>query len=252
MRMHRKPIRAQGTAETIRARVESGGERLWRLVDFPGLPATAAAKALSRLRSEGVLERVGKGLYYRARRTAFGPSRLSPVDLRALVQPRSGLFPAGIAAANLLGFTTQNPPRIELAAAYARLPRACLGHDVLVHVGRPAAWRMLTEIEAALLDFLRTRGASSELSPEETVERLLQHLRAPGRFERLLKVASSEPPRVRAMLGALGEQLGRPTGKLAKLRQSLNPLSRFEFGILAGLAHARRWQAKERPPHAPL
>jgi hypothetical protein len=29
------------------------------------------------------------------------------------------------------------------------------------------------------------------------------------RFERLLKVADSEPPRVRAMLGAIGAQLGK-------------------------------------------
>ena len=84
---------------------------------------------------------------------------------------------------------------------------------------------------------------------EETVEKLLEYFREPGRFERLLKVAPSEPPRVRAMLGAIGEQLGQPESVLAELRESLNPLSRFDFGILAALAYARQWQAKERKPH---
>ena len=76
--------------------------------------------------------------------------------------------------------------------------------------------------------------------------KLLEYFREPGRFERLLKVAESEPPRVRAMLGAIGQQLGQPEQRLALLRKSLNPLSRFDFGILSVLEHAGQWQAKER------
>jgi hypothetical protein len=121
-----------------------------------------------------------------------------------------------------------------------------------IHTRPPAAWRTLSEIDAALLDFLRNRGASSELPPEETAEKLLQFFREPGRFERLLKAAPSQPPRVRALLGAIGEPIGQPDGVLAKLRASLNPLSRFDFGILAALAYARRWQAKERQDHEAL
>jgi hypothetical protein len=94
--------------------------------------------------------------------------------------------------------------------------------------------------------FLRNRGEASELPPDATVDRLLDHFREPGRFERLLKVAASEPPRVRAMLGAIGQQLGQPESRLLALRKSLNPLSRFNFGSLAVLEHAREWQAKER------
>ena len=69
------------------------------------------------------------------------------------------------------------------------------------------------KMDAALLDFLRNRGESSELSPDEAVEKLLDYFREPGRFERLLKVAPSEPPRVRAMLGAIGEQIGQPESR---------------------------------------
>jgi hypothetical protein len=66
-----------------------------------------------------------------------------------------------------------------------------------------------------------------------------------GRFERLLKVADSEPPRARALLGAVGEQLGKKPAVLRRLRASLNPLSRFDFGLLSGLPRSREWQAKE-------
>jgi hypothetical protein len=48
------------------------------------------------------------------------------------------------------------------------------------------------------------------------------------------------------MLGALGEQIGTNPKALRRLRDSLNPFSRFDFGELVGLTHAREWQAKER------
>jgi hypothetical protein len=219
------------------------------MADFPGMPFTAVAQTLSRLHRRGVIQRLGKGLYYRSRQTAFGPSKPNIARIRSLAAGRQGVFPAGIAAANLLGFTTQNASRIELATDGASLPRLFLGKDALVHTRRPAAWRSLSELDAALLDFLRNRGELSELPPQETVEKLLNYFREPGRFERLLKVAPTEPPRVRAMLGAIGEQLGQPENRLAELRESLNPLSRFNFGILAALAYARLWQAKERKAH---
>jgi hypothetical protein len=208
------------------------------------------AQALSRLARQGQLRRLGKGLYYRPRQTAFGPSLPNPALLRALPVPHKAVFPAGLAAANRLGFTTQNPARVELATDGLSLPRLLVGKEAVVHTRRPAAWRALSETDAALLDFLRNRGATGELSPQETVEKLLGCFREPGRLARLLAVALSEPPRVRAMLGAIGQQLGQPGNVLARLRSSLNPLSRFDFGILAALAHGREWQAKERRSRA--
>jgi hypothetical protein len=66
-----------------------------------------------------------------------------------------------------------------------------------------------------------------------------------GRYEKLVQIAASEPPRVRAMLGAIGQQLKKDEALQKKLRASINPLSRFDFGILRGLKHAAAWQAKE-------
>ncbi len=237
---------AQAVSQAVRRRIEAGGERAWRLADFDGLPFTAVAQALSRLSRQGVIERLGKGLYYRGRQTAFGPSRPNRTQLRALPLRRKGVFASGVGAANLLGFTTQSPARVELATNGLSLPRQLIGKEAVVHTRRPESWRMLSETDAALLDFLRNRGASSELSPEKTVARLLGYFREAVRITRILKVAQSEPPRVRAMIGAIGQQLKLPESQLAGLRKSLNPLTRFDFGMLAVLAHAKQWQAKER------
>ena len=89
-------------------------------------------------------------------------------------------------------------------------------------------------------------GRTSELAPEETSRRTISLFSEKGRFERLLRVAPSEPPRVRAIIGAIGEQLGKNRVALHRLHGSLNPFSRFDFGLLSGLRHARTWQAKER------
>jgi len=221
-------------------------ERLWRFADFPGVPGTAVAQALSRLARQGTLQRLSKGVYYRARQTALGSSLPNPAAIRRLAAGRKTVFPAGVAAANLLGFTTQAAARSEIATTALSLPRKLVGRETVIHTRRPEAWAKLSDADAALLDFLRRGGRTSELSPDGTVRRTLALFREPGRFERLRNVAAFEPPRVRAMTGAIGEEIGKKPGALKALRASLNPLSRFDFGMLKALSCAGRWQAKER------
>jgi len=62
------------------------------------------AQALLRLKREGKLERLSKGVYYRTRDTAFGKSRPNPATIQSLATKHKTVFPAGVAAANLLGF----------------------------------------------------------------------------------------------------------------------------------------------------
>lgn len=223
-----------------------GGERLWRLEDFGDMPLTAVAQALSRMTRAREIERLSKGIYYRSRATSFGKSRPNPAAILKLAGRRNSVYPSGLAAANLLGFTTQNPKHSEMATSGFSLPRKLVGADAVVHTRRPQAWATLPQIDTALLDFLRRAGRTSELSSEDTVHRTLTLLSEKGRFERLISIADTEPPRVRAMLGAIGEQLGEDAKSLQRLRESLNPLSRFDFGMLSGLRYARNWQAKER------
>jgi len=229
----------------VRQRIERGGERLWRLEDFGNLPFSALAQALSRLKREGMIERLSKGVYYRTRETSFGKSRPNPAAIQKLASRKRAVFPSGIAAANLLGFSTQTARRGEVSTSASSLPRKLMGSDTVIHTRRPEAWEGLSDSDAALLDFLRRGGNTSELSAEETVKKTLFLMAENGRLERLFKIADSEPPRVRAMLGAIGEQLGKNPSTLKQLRSTLHPLSRFPFGMLSGLPHARSWQAKE-------
>ena len=229
---------------SVRQRIEEGGERVWRLEDFRDLPFAAVAQTLSRLTRTGTLERLSKGLYYKSRQTAFGSSRPNPSAIQNLATTRKAVFPSGIAAANLLGFSTQNAKRTEVSTTALSLPRKLVGEGAIIHTRRPGAWNILSTEDAALLEFLRCGGETSELSSARTVQRTIELVDMGGRFDRLLKIADTEPPRVRAMLGAIGEQLGKKPAELRRLHDSLNPFSKYDFGLFTGLQHAKKWQAK--------
>jgi hypothetical protein len=184
---------------------------------------------------------MGKGVYYRPMPTTFGLS-IPGASAAAAETVRATLHPAGLTAASVLGLTTQNPRRPEYATSAPGLPTAL--RDAVVHTGRPPQRAGLSAEDGAILETLRERARASDLPPDETVKRLLRLLADEKRFAGLVDAAMAEPPRVRAMLGALGQELDMPSRLLGLLRRSLNPLSRFDFGQLASLRYAREWQAK--------
>ena len=70
-----------GVAENVRKQIEAGGERIWRLADFEKMPFTAVAQALSRLSRQGIIQRIGKGLYYRSAKQHLG--KVNPILVKS-------------------------------------------------------------------------------------------------------------------------------------------------------------------------
>jgi hypothetical protein len=228
----------------VRRKIERTGERVWCLDDFRGFPFTAVTQTLYRLARSGVIRRLSKGIYYHGRETAFGGSKPSPTALLRLASRKKPVFPSGLAAANLLGFTSRTPVKLEIATCATSLPRKLIGQDTVVHTRRPKAWAKLWRTDGAFLDFLRRGGRPSDLSPGETVRLSLRLLGQGRRFERLAKVWATEPPRVRALLGALCELRQKDPETLRRMRKSLNFETQFDFGMFAGLPNAKAWHAK--------
>src|SRR5258708_26727971 len=138
----------------VRQRIEPGGERLCRLEAVRGLTFSAGAQALSRLTRQGAIERLSKGVYYRNRETTLGKSRPNPASIRNLALRRNTMFPSGIAAANLLGFTTQIPKQGAIPTSALSLPRKLGGKATRIHTRRPHPVATLSETDRALLRFL--------------------------------------------------------------------------------------------------
>ncbi len=238
--------RSRHAAKLVRQRIERGNERLWRYADFGDLPFPAVAQALSRLTRAGMIERLSKGVYYRSRQTAFGKSRPNPAAIGKLASKRRTVFPAGIAAANLLGFTTQNP-----SAAKSR-PVAEASH-ASSSAPRPSSTRGARRHGAAFPTPTRRCWTSCAAEGRKANSRRKRPSR--GRLPSFPKKADSSicsksrnsSRRVSARCsGRSASNSRKPPKALERLRRTLNPLSRFDFGALTGLACAQRWYAKER------
>ena len=124
--------------------------------DFRGSDR-AVESALSRLTIEGELLRVRKGLYWRGKPTRFGMTRPSLLGVAIEVAgPGSG--PSGVAAAELLGLTTQIPATVEVAVPGVT-PAPIRG---IRFRSRPYARRErgLSPMEVAILEVLRDPGAA--------------------------------------------------------------------------------------------
>jgi hypothetical protein len=231
----------ESVASAVRTMVLASTDRIWTYEDFTGLEAGAVSQALSRLAKEGVVRRLRRGIYYRPKQTVIGESKASSAALSSRLLA-SGARPTGLTAAQTLGFTTQVSAEPSFAISKNNTPTNLPG--IRVKVRRPATSGKMSTREAAVLELLRDRGQTSELTSEETIRRLTEMLKEPSVFDRLAEAALSEPPRVRAILGALGQEAGIQGSSLEQLRKSINRLSHYDFGRFSILRHAKEWQSK--------
>jgi hypothetical protein len=232
-------------ARVVLSRIKRGSEdRVWTYKDFADLPGLAVAAALSRLTKKGHIRRVRKGVYYVPRVTRFGTTSPDPSSIAAAVLTRRGVAwsPTGLAAYNRLGLTTQVSPtttfavsrRVHLASASTRLSL------------RPAAVvRSASADERAVLDALKDLRWIPDTTPENVIARIADLFRSKRvSFERVARLARREPPRVRAVLGAIGSRIGADRHALEDLKESLNPMTHFSLGLSDKLETAREWNIR--------
>lgn len=236
--------RHRSAAQAALRRAASSSDGLIRAADLAGTSPQAVSRALARLAKKGALQRVAKGIYYAPKETLLGMSRPSEAAITAKALEGKSR-PTGTTAANLLGLSTQVSARPEYAAFGSSSAKALGGARLTLRRG--AMPSSLEAWQGALLEVARDGGRFVEVEPEIAISRLATLLSEQGTARsrrQLAKSAQDEPPRVRAILGALLSHLGSPESVWAPLKASLNPLSRFEFGIFRALPNSREWQAK--------
>jgi hypothetical protein len=214
-------------------------------ITFRDLPPSTAAHALSRLAARGELIRVRRGHYYVPRASRFGPVPPDRLDVALSALGEVRYMPAGVTAANALGFTTQLPMgRADIISTRGRRLRR-RGLEGLRILERSPVRRSLTLDENAFLEVLRDIQHLSDLSAGETRARAVQLVRdGVVSLDRMATAAWDEPPRVRAMLGALAEAVDAPAGVVERYREMVHPRSRYAFGPLRDLPRARSWGAQ--------
>jgi Family of unknown function (DUF6088) len=244
-------------ANAIRSRIFRGGtDRLWTYADFPGVDRYPLSATLSRLAKSGDLIRVRRGVYYRPVKTIFGfskpdPSSLADAVLRARNEPA---LPSGIGSYNRFGLTTQVSGVVSRATRN-RIPENSIPGVRLLATPRPLdKQKGMRPEERIALDALRDIERIPDSGPADVLRRIGTLVRAGDLdFTRIARYARAEPPRVRALLGALGDNLRRVIGStrippkaLNELRKGLNPLTTFRIrGASEALGEvARKWRIR--------
>jgi hypothetical protein len=99
--------------------------------------------------------------------------------------------------------------------------------------------------ERAVLDALRELRWIPDTAPEHVIARIAELFRSKRvSFERVARFARREPPRVRALLGAIGSSIGANRHLLDGLKGSLKPMTHFSLGLSDKLAAAREWNIR--------
>lgn len=207
----------------------------------------AAAKAIERMIDRGLIKRVSTGIFYKPQKTIFGelkPNEEEQLKPYLFENRKRIAYVTGVSLYNQLGLTTQVPSKIKIASRDKRvsISRGALkASPVKSYVDVTDKNYYLLGILDALKDFNKI----PDMNKQTGIQRLTQLLKELNAKEitLLIQSALAYPPRVRAFLGALLESI-KLTDKLSQLKESLNPLSTYNYEIEEFLSTAQNWNIK--------
>lgn len=200
----------------------------------------AVSLVLSRLVKEGVLKRLEKGKYYKPIKSKFGGR--GPSESQIVKSLADEGYVSGSVAYNKLGLTTQVPNEvIIIGKKYNRTTK--VGNLSVKYQKREGSFNnkniKYLQILDAIKDIKKIAGSNVNQSLEKIIS-IIKNMDA-SEQERLAKYAENYKPMVRAVLGAILEQLGNPL--FQNLKQTLNPLTKYNIGIEASsLPNIESWR----------
>lgn len=191
-----------------------------------------AAKALERLQAKGIIKKISKGVFYRPEQTVFG--ELKP-DYSEQLRPylfengKRIAYETGFSLYNKMGLTTQMAFRIKIASRGKRISinRGALNADAV------KSYAEVTDANYQILGFLdavKDIKKIPDCSPSKAVKLISNKINEIERkqIKELIKYSLAYPPRVRALVGAILDNLNADT---SELKESLNPLTKIKIGL---------------------
>jgi len=194
----------------------------------------AAAKVMERLQKKGLIKKISKGVFYKPKISVFGELRPNEQEILKPYLFQDGkrvAYITGTYLYNQLGLTTQLTTRIKIASRSKRI----YVNTGAIKASPVKSYVDVTDGNYQLLGFL---DAMKDLKIIPDVDSRSAIMIFSNRIKQLTNKEIEEmtnyalvyPPRVRALLGAILEQVNRTRG-IKKLREKLNPLSHFNLGI---------------------
>lgn len=194
----------------------------------------AAAKAIERLIAKGVIKRTSTGIFYKPKQSIFGELQPGDEELLRLYLFEKGKRIAYITGAmlyNQMGLSTQIPNVVKVA---------CKSKRITTRIERLNIKSVKSYVEVdnenyvllQILDALKDFNNISDIDKKSAVIVLKNYINRlkKGDLSKLIKYALKYPPRARAFLGAILDDLNKFEG-LEKLKETLNSLSNYKFGL---------------------
>lgn len=195
---------------------------------------SATAKIIERLIKKGIIKRISTGVFYKPEQTVFGeiiPNEEEIIKSYLYKNGRRIAYITGILLYNKMGLTSQIPKEIKIASREKR---------IFISKGniKATAVKSYTDVTnnnfylLEFLDALKDFKKIPNLNKSSAIIILKNKLKLliPKEIMQLIKIGLLYPPRVRAFLGALLENLKRTAGT-EKLNKSLNPFTEYKLGI---------------------
>ena len=194
----------------------------------------SAAKAMERLQKKGVISRVSKGRFYKPKMTVFGRKRPSEAELLKPYLYQNGqrtAYITGTRLYNQLGLTTQVPFDIQIAGR----SRRNLSGISFVKVTSVKSYADVSEDNYQMLGFLDAMKDLKQIPDLDmglvlTIFKTRIKSLSSERQRQMISYALLYPPRVRAFLGAILEEIQSGL-ELNPLKESLNPFTKFALGF---------------------
>lgn len=203
----------------------------------------ALVKALNRLVTQGMLERLSKGKYYKPRKTIFGTLKPVPEEITKDLLEKNGKligYITGVSAFASMGFTTQIASSIMIGTNRYRRPLNRGGYDIsflLQH--NPITKENIPLLR--ILDAIRLIRDIPASSPDSVVAQLGSLIKAldKSKQQELLQLAEYYTSYVRALLGAIMEYNNIDA---TYLRKGLNGTTNYMLPISEQtLPNKRNW-----------
>lgn len=211
---------------------------------------SAVVKALNRMAATGEISKLSKGKFYKPRKTQFGELKPSAYQIAKDYIERNGKligYITGYSAYNALGLTTQISSYIQIGTNKSRRAVKRDKYTISFILQQNTITKKNIEI-LRILDAIRFIREIPATTPNEACIRLKEIIKDLNdeQKEMLVKCSLKYTNYVRALCGAILEDIGYDGNSLDSIRKSLNGVTNYHLPISESvLPNKQNWRIYE-------
>lgn len=211
---------------------------------------SAVVKALNRMAATGEISKLSKGKFYKPRKTQFGELKPSAYQIAKDYIERDGKligYITGYSAYNALGLTTQISSYIQIGTNKSRRAVKRDKYTISFIMQQNTITKKNIEI-LRILDAIRFIREIPATTPNEACIRLKEIIKDLNdeQKEMLVKCSLKYTNYVRALCGAILEDIGYDGNSLDNIRKSLNGVTNYHLPISESvLPNKQNWRIYE-------